>query len=168
MFRVWHIYQTHAALSLDDRQTQVLWASMFAKPTLFWTWLMVKFKFIGSNMFVRPHYLGLGWLPSSSSLSLVCLSNLRYLGFGWLPSPSSLSLSCLPDPRYLGLGWMSSQSHLDLTCLPDLNYLELSWLLNSSSLGLTYFSNPFYLIKIFFLFIKILTKYFDSSILISP
>jgi hypothetical protein len=48
-------------LDLVNYQVQVLGSHMFARPTLPWTWLTVKSKCLGSNIFVKlilPHSLG--------------------------------------------------------------------------------------------------------------
>jgi hypothetical protein len=99
-----------------------------------WTRQTVKVKCLGFDMFVRPRYLGLGWLPSLNTLGLTCWSDSRYLGLSWLPSLSTLGLVCFSGPHHLELGWLSSLSILGLACLPGLFDLKR------------------------FLFIKILTK----------
>jgi hypothetical protein len=120
MLWIWYVCQTHVSLSLA-----------------------------GLTCLSNSWYLGLGLLPSPSSLSLTCLSDPRFLvsdpcyfGLGWLLTSSDLGLVYFPN--YFGFYWLSSPSLLRLACSPYLCYLGLGWLQSSSSLGLTYLLDPCY------------------------
>jgi len=58
-----------------------------------WTWLIVKSKCLGFDIFARP-MLVWTWLIAKS----------KCIRLGGLPSPNSLGLASLSDPHYLGHG----------------------------------------------------------------